>query len=244
MIVETPDVDSIGSQGSTRQFRPKHSVRSKRVFVTSCVALMLTVSGLAHDFAALSVTPYGQQNFDLATNTTTLPQGGRVIDHDSNVVLSGEFVRYQEGVFVELKEAIVEGAFGNLAAPDIELDIDAQTLHARGQVQFDGGELVIQALSVMFFLEPDIAIVRGDVFGDAPRLEGASLIIDTESQQAILVGPYTYQDGPFTLSGQTADDILLVRWQGEQTDGSFQVTTDIDADVRERLLGFLALASI
>lgn len=212
-----------------------------RMLVTLLVVSVAT--GLANEFAALSVTPYGQQNFDLATNTTTLPQGGQVIDQNSNVVLSGEFVRYQEGVFVELEDALVEGAFGNLVAPDIELDIDAQTLHARGEVHYQGEELIIQALSVIFLLEPDVAIVRGDVFGNSPRLEGASLIIDTEAQQAILIGPYTYQDGPFTLSGESDEDLLWVRWQEDAGISSFQVTTDIDVEVRERLLGFLSLVS-
>jgi hypothetical protein len=68
-------------------------------------------------------------------------------------------------------------------------------------------------------------------------------VIDTEAQQAILIGPYTYQDGPFTLSGESNEDLLWVRWQEDAGISSFQVTTDIDAEVRERLLGFLSLVS-
>lgn len=225
-------------------FGVTHARRDVLLWRTLCAIFAVSVvTGLASEFAALSVTPYGQQNFDLATNTTTLPQGGRVIDQASDVVLSGEFVRYREGVFIELRDALVEGAFGNLAAPDIELDIAAQTLHARGEVHYQGEELVIQALSVIFLLEPDVAIVRGEVLGNSPRLEGASLIIDTEAQQALLIGPYTYQDGPFTLSGNSNEDLLWVRWQENAGVSSFRVTTDVDIEVRERLLGYLSLVS-
>ena len=86
-------------------------------------ALGLPLAGAAPvgnpaDFAALTIRPNGPEELDLATGVTTLPEGGTVSYKDEGVTLSGTFIRYLEGEFIEIEGATVEGVFGSLAPPN------------------------------------------------------------------------------------------------------------------------------
>lgn len=161
------------------------------------------------DFAALSVRPYGAQNLDLATGVTTLPDGGEVRYGELDVTLSGSWLRFLEGDFIEVEGGTVTGAFGTLRAPELRFEVASQTLRAAGGVRFEG-EVVLAAEAVTLNLEDDVALLEGGVTSTAPNLEGERALVDLTGGQALLVGPYRYQEGPVTLRGAAGERLALL----------------------------------
>ncbi len=205
--------------------------------------LLILFSGTAFagDFAALSVQPYGDQVIDIATSITTLPDGGEVIDRDSGVSLTGAFVRYQEGVFVEASGAEVTGDFGTIAAPEIYLDIDEGVLRASAGVLLLAKDISVNTDALTLYLDAGMAVASGNVVGQKPPLESATLLIDITQETALLLGPYVYQDGPITLRGNAATEQLLLSWTAAASGESvrFEASTVISEDLNKRFSPFL-----
>lgn len=87
--------------------------------------------GTDADFAALTVRPNGPEELDLATGVTTLPEGGEIVYRAENVRLTGGFIRFLEGDFIEAREAVVAGAFGSLEAPELRFEVPTQSAGKR-----------------------------------------------------------------------------------------------------------------
>lgn len=187
---------------------------------------LLLAAAYADDFAALNVTPKGDQTLDLATGVTTLPQGGEVVDTESGLKLTGDFIRYHAGDFIEAKGATVQGKFGDLKAANIYLDAIKQTLQAGGGVSFSAQDFSVKADSLTVYLEPELALAGGQVHGDKPALEASALLVDSSGHRALLASPYRYQDGPLTLQSQTQGHFLMVRWAAGAS--SFSASTEVD----------------
>jgi hypothetical protein len=205
--------------------------------------------GTEADFAALSVRPYGAQNLDLATGITTLPDGGELSYRDLEVTLAGSFVRFLEGEFVEVEEATVTGAFGRLEALALRFEVSSQTLQAQGGVRFTSaadsdaesssesgaaGDVALAAEMATVFLEQDVAVLEGGVTSSAPELRGARAFIDLAAPQALLVGPYTYQEGPVTLRG-AAGETLALTWDEV---GAVSADTEVPTALLERFMPY------
>ncbi len=190
--------------------------------------LLLAVCTLAYadNFAALNVTPRGDQTLDLATGVTTLPQGGEIVDTESGLKLEGSFIRYHAGEFIEARGATVHGKFGDLKAAKIYLDAAKQTLQASGGVNFSAQDFNVTAGSLTVYLEPELAFAGEQVHGDKPALEASALLVDSSGRQALLASPYHYQDGPLTLQSQAAGHFLMVRWA--EGGSSFSASTEVD----------------
>ena len=187
-------------------------------------------------FAALQITPYGDQTVDLATGVTTLPQGGEIVDQESGVTLSGSLVTYKEGDYVEVTDAEVAGEFGSLTAPTVRLDTNAQTLEATGGVGFEGEGLALRSHTLVLYLEPDIAVAAGGLVSETPALEAAALLVDLQQNAALVVGPYRYENGPLTLQSE-AKDFLSLTWGAEETD--FEASSTVDPALYTRLEPYL-----
>ena len=190
-------------------------------------------------FAALEITPYGDEVFDLATNITLLSEGGEVVDRESGTVLTGERVRFREGDFVEVEGARVSGDFGVLEAPELYFDLTTQTLTASGGVLFEGAALTLSGERLTLYLEPDIAVAVGGVVGERPALEAGSLLVDLAQNLALLRGPYRYAEGPVTLSGSAESDRLSLGWREEAGETVFEVQTEVDGALLARLEPYL-----
>ncbi|ADI14134.1 hypothetical protein [Truepera radiovictrix] len=201
--------------------------------------------GTEADFAALSVRPYGAQDLDLATGITTLPDGGELSLRDLEVTLAGSFVRFLEGDFVEVAGATVTGAFGRLEAPALHFEVASQTLRAEGGVRFESAPegdaegtpesasestVTLAAETATVFLEQDVAVLEGEVTSSAPALSGARAFVDLAAPQALLVGPYTYQEGPVTLRG-AAGETLALSWDEA---GAVSADTEVPPALLER----------
>lgn len=189
---------------------------------------------LANPFAALVVTPHGEQIFDLATGVTTLPDGGEVTAREAEVVLTGQRLRFQPGVFVEAEEALVTARAFTLSAPSIFLDIAQQSLSAGGGVVYRSPELVLSAEQLQIDLARGYAVLSNVVSTGVPLLEAAVLVVAGDLNAALLVGPYRYQYGPLTLSSSEAGDLLELRWSTTAEGISFAVSTDISAELLAR----------
>ncbi|MDQ3399041.1 MAG: hypothetical protein M3511_14985 [Deinococcota bacterium] len=197
------------------------------------------------DFAGLSVTPYGQQILDIASGITTLPDGGEIIDRDHGITLSGGFIRYREEDFVEIRGARANGAFGDLSAAMVNVDIAGQSLRAEGDIllssQLLGSQgvssqgVTLEAQTLRVDLEAATAVVEGGVRSVDPPFEAAALIIDFEREEALLVGPYRYEDGGFTLRSSRSEDLLLLK----TTERGVEASTEIPAALLERLRLYL-----
>jgi len=186
---------------------------------------------LANPFAALVVTPFGEQTFDLATGVTTLPDGGEVAAREAGVVLSGQRLRYQQGVFVEAEGAKITARAFTLSAPSITLDLAERRLSASGGVRYQSPELELGAEQVLIDLARGYAVLSNVVSTRAPLLEAARLVVAGDLGAALLVGPYRYQDGPLVLSSSEPGDLLELRWSTTAEGLRFTVSTVISAEL-------------
>jgi len=191
--------------------------------------------GTDADFAALTVRPNGPEELDLATGVTTLPEGGEIVYRAEDVALTGSFIRFLEGDFIEVEEAVVVGAFGTLKAPELRFEVAAQTLRAAQGATFSGEALALGADTITLNLQTDLAVLEGGVSSRTPDLSGARALIDLAAQQAVLVGPYTFADGPVTLRGD-AGKLLALSWDAA---GALSAETQVPAALRARFAKLL-----
>ena len=194
-----------------------------------------TQVGSPQDFAALTIRPSGPEELDLTTGVTTLPQGGEIGYRAENVTLKGNFIRYLEGDFVEVRGATVMGDFGHLRAPQLRFDVGAQTLEAKGGATFSGEALELTAATLLLDLESDTAVLEGDVTSETPELTAQRVLVDLTGSQGLLVGPYTYQNGPIGLKGG-ADKLLALSWD---VSGALSADSQVPAALQARFAAYL-----
>jgi hypothetical protein len=217
-----------------------------RVVRTLLVALLLVPPALAQDGAAgtdpteaavarLTVVPTGEQSFDLLTGETTLPEGGTILDTQSGLRLDAAFIRYREGAYIEAQEATAATAGGNLVAPTLSIDVPSLVAVARDGVRFVRDGLTVHAAAAELRFGPELARFDAPA-GDDPELSARALLLDLRSGDALLLGPYRFQDGPFTLSDEREDAALQVRPViAEDGTPSYRAANEVDEDLWLRL---------
>lgn len=191
--------------------------------------------GSPQDFAALTVRPSGPEELDLTTGVTTLPQGGEISYREEGVTLVGSFIRYLEGDFIEVETAVVRGDFGTLTSPSLRFEFASQRLRAAQGATFVGEALGLGADTIEIDLKGDVAVLSGGVTSTTPELSGEEVLVDLSGRQALLVGPYRYQDGLFALRGD-AGKLLALTWDAA---GALSAETQVPAAVRLRFAPFL-----
>jgi hypothetical protein len=195
-----------------------------RAFVRVLAALALALGGLAGaqdddetladggaaPAARLTVIPDGEQRLDLATGETVLPRGGTIVDTETGLELEAATIRYVEGAYIEAERAVARVADGRLEAPTLRVDLGALTAVAPDGVRYDrdGLELVADAARLRF--GPQLARFDAPRAED-PDLQARALLLDVRSGDAVLLGPYRFQDGPFTLRDDGEDAVLQLR---------------------------------
>ena len=215
----------------------------RRIFVALSLAIPLVLPGLAYaapvgdsqDFAALTIRPTGPEQLDLETGVTTLPEGGEIVYRQESVTLRGSFIRYLEGSFVEVEEAVVEGEFGTLTASQLRFDVAAQTLQADSGATFTGEALSMSADALTLNLADDTADLIGNVQSSDPELVSSRALVDLTGSAGVLVGPYEYQEGPVGLSGAEGK-LLSLSWDDV---GAVSAETELPAALQERFAGRL-----
>lgn len=205
-------------------------------------AQTVTVQDPVVGFAALSVTSFGEQQLDAETGIVTLPEGGEFVIPESGITLSGESARFQEGEFIEVDAATLTGPFGRITANRIYVDFGAQTLKAEGEVQYNSSASAVSlsAENMLIYLDQQIGVLRGGVLGQNPELSTATMVVDTANGQALLSGLFEYRnkDAERGYKG-TGVEKLLVTWATTGGEVAFEASSDIPADVLERLSSYL-----
>ena len=192
----------------------------------------------ASAFAELAVTAYGAQRFDLATGFTELPDGGEVVDRGSGVRLEAPWLRYAEGERLEATDALVYGAFGEVFAPGLTLDLRQRRLYADGGVSLSTPSGTVRAATLRFDADDGWILARHDVHSDTPALEAAGIWYEVDGGRLLLLPPYTYVDGPVTLRADAdgAPLQLTPEFADDGTLNGYDATTDLDDDLRSRTL--------
>ncbi len=186
------------------------------------------------DFAALSVRPDGPEELDLATGITTLPEGGEILYRAQGVRLVGGYIRFLEGDFIEVQEATVTGEFGVLEAPELRFEVVPQRLLARSAT-FVSEAVELSADTAELELTQNIAVLSGNVTSTDPELTGARALVDLTGQQALLIGPYAFSDGPVALRGDEGK-LLALRWDAS---GALSAETQIPPVLKMRFADLL-----
>ncbi len=194
----------------------------------------------AESFAKLTVTPSGEQHFDIASGVITLPQGGEIVDAERGIRVESAFIRYLEGAYIEAAGAVAEGKFGRLEAETLYLDLATNELRASGGLELENGGLLLRADELSLFLDANIARLSGRVSSTLPAFETDALIINLTSDSALLVAPYRFQSGPLTLT-QNQQGSLLQLTQETLADGTrlYNPSTLVQAEVLETLTPYL-----
>ena len=193
-----------------------------RVFALCAVVLASLFWAAAEtiNFSQLTVKPYGSQEFDISTGITTLPEGGDVIDTDTNLALSGSFVRFEDGAFIEATDVTITGDFGTLAAAEVFLDLGSSTLDIPSKLTFRRAELELTAGAMKYHHGQGIAVFTGGVQGSVPPLTADTLLLDSLAGVMLLVGRYSFTDGLFTLESPESGGRLYVAIEVDEETGT------------------------
>ena len=202
-------------------------------------ALLLLPLLVAAKFAALSIEPYGDQVFDLATGVTTLPQGGVIHDNENDLSIDAEYIEYKEDAFVLARGAKSETADVRFAAEQLRYEPAEDRVLLEGGVVLDTPQVkALAARSAWISLSEGVAVLEGGVKAMSPELEAAAMVSDYRSGEALLLPPYRYRDAALgvTLSGKNPEKPLYLEFDAES--GAVQASSKVPDEVKARLLGF------
>jgi hypothetical protein len=189
-------------------------------------------------FSGLAVVAFGEQEVDIVTGITTLPEGGQIIDREHGVTLTAESMRYREGEFVQAQGVEVAGRFGNATSDFVEVDLVAGTVDATGNLRFEREDLRLIAGSLHYDVEEAVVRFGGPVTGEGVGLEAAAIVLDADSGELLLVGPYRYQDELFELSSER-EGALLSLTPAEDGSGRLVASSRVESGLLERLGPYL-----
>ncbi|MDZ7707492.1 MAG: hypothetical protein U5J97_06275 [Trueperaceae bacterium] len=158
-----------------------------------------------------------------------------ITDTETGLRLDAGFVRYREGAFIEARDATADTADGSLVAPELRIDVPTLIATAPAGVRYvrDGLELVAASAELRFGPE----LVRFEhPTGASLDLEARALLLDLRTGDALLLGPYRFQDGPFILSDDREDAVLQLR--PVTTDAgtpTYRAANEVDEDLWTRM---------
>jgi len=185
--------------------------------------------------ARLTVVPYGEQRFDLLSGETTLPDGGTIVDTETGLRLEASFIRYLEGEYIEAQDARADTANGRLTAPTLSIDVPNLLAVAPAGVTFEREGLEVVAEGAELRFGPQLARFERPS-GEQLGLEAVALLLDLVSGDALLLGPYRFQDGPFTLSDDREGSVLQLRpVVAEDGSASYRAANEVDEDLWARV---------
>lgn len=189
-------------------------------------------------FASLTITSYGDEVFDIGTGTTTLVDGGEVVDQATGIRLRAPLIRIQEGAWLSAREPVATGSFGEVHAAGLELDFSTQILVVEGPLTLLRDGLALEAASARYNVQDNLVVFDAPSSVE-PEFSAERLLLDPSTGHALLVGPYVYSDGIFTLSSEEPGALLALVWSEVDGIGGYDATTDIPADHLERFAPLL-----
>ena len=187
----------------------------------------------------LTVVPFGEQTFNIATGLTTLPQGGEITDRVSGVVITAPFIELQQGVFIKAETVEASGEFGIVQASEFYIDFESSVIIAEGEVTLSKDATAIHSEQLFYFVDTKILRLSGGVVGESPAIEAEAIILEFSSGIALLVGPYTFTDGVFTLSSVIENSLLELVTVENEGSSIFQAATEVDPENLARFKEYL-----
>lgn len=211
--------------------------------VALALFIIFTVtSTFAQGIAALTInpSPSGEPELDLATNITTLPKGGEIIDQERGLTLKANFIRYKEGEFIEATDCTSEGPFGLLQAPELRLEVATNTIMATGGISLTKDGLALTADHLTLGLDSSIAVLTGDIKNTDPAFEAATIVMKVGAGYALLASPFNYANGIASIRQDNPGSLLMLR-QLENEDGTFSydVSAELDEAISTELSPYL-----
>ena len=228
----------------------KNRLNALRAVVSSCVSCCFFIGVLAvapvasgqasepEPFAGLTVTPAGGEVFDISTGMTTLPDGGEVVDAATDIRLVAPFIRMQEGAWLEARAPVVQGKFGELSATELAFDLDSLVLEAEGPLRLVREGLVLEAQRARYIGDEEL-VAFTDPTSEGAGFSAAQILLDPNTGHALLVGPYRYEDGLFTLSSDEPGALLALTWSVVDDVGGYDASTDIPEGLLTRFAPLL-----
>ncbi|PZA08762.1 MULTISPECIES: hypothetical protein [unclassified Meiothermus] len=206
----------------------------KGVFPSRTVGLfsvLIAVLLLGARFAAFSVEANGDQQVDLATGVTTLPQGGTLTDNQNGLRLVAPYIQYKEGEFIRARQAQLSTGEARFIALELDYQFKGEILRLKEATVNSPDFGNISAQDGLALLGENRLVLSGNIRSQTPQLKAGKMVVDTQSRQALVIGAYTFQDGASRLSGNRPDSLLLLSFQGGKT----HVTTRVPPEVLARL---------
>jgi hypothetical protein len=211
-------------------------------FILLLLSFFVLIFEVAHaqGVAALTVNPAGEQEYDIATGITTLPQGGTVIDRERELQLDARFIRYKDGEFIEATGGTSEGPFGLLQASELRLEVATDIITATGGISLTKDGLSLTADTLTLDLNSSIAVLAGDIKNSEPAFEAAAMVVKLGGGYGVLASPYNYQSAFAQLKQEAPGNQLQLR-QIENEDGTFSyaVSSTLDEAVAAELTPYL-----
>ena len=202
--------------------------------------LLLVVMLLAAEFAAISIEPYGDSVYDLASGVTTLPQGGVIHDNENNLSIDASFIEYKEGEYIKAKKAKMVAEEARFAAAELEYLPVENKARLSGGVSLETSAIKdLKAQKGWIFLQDGVVVLAGEVSADEPELSAALLVADYRQGEVLLIPPYKYKDAELgvTLSGKNPKKPLFLKFDAET--GEVSASSKVPAEVAARLLGYV-----
>jgi hypothetical protein len=194
----------------------------------------------AQGFAALTVNPRGEQQFDLDTGITTLPEGGDIIDSERGLTLSATVITYKENEFIEARGGTSEGFFGLLQAPELRLEYATNTIVATGGISLSKDGLALSADSLTLEMTSGIAVLAGNIKNTEPSFEAEAIVLKVGAGYALLASPFHYENGLASIRQDEPGSLLQLK-QKENDDGTFSynVSAKLDEAINTELSPYL-----
>ncbi|MER3478982.1 MAG: hypothetical protein C4327_00450 [Meiothermus sp.] len=205
-------------------------------FSPRIAGLLLAVSALllGARFAGFSVEANGDQQVDLATGVTTLPRGGTLTDSKNGLKLVAPYIQYKDGEFIRARQAQLNTGDTRFNALELDYQFKGEVLRLKGLTLSSKDFSQISAQEGLAWLAEDRLVLAGEIRSQSPQLRANKMVVDSQSRQALVIGSFSFQDGNVRLSGNRADSLLLLTFQGGKT----QATSRVPADVLARLRPF------
>ncbi len=181
-----------------------------------------------------------EQTIDSDGNTI-LPKGGTITDNKHGYSIVASYMRFKDAEFLEAKNALLKNNSGqSIKSPSISHHFKEDKMILAGPLEFNNKE--VQGLSAgraVAFVDAGKLVALGGVRATSPAFAADSIVFDSKSKEALLVGNYSYAKKG--LQGKGAKAVLLVDFSKNPDNPS--ITTKPDAKKLEAYLALIATSS-
>jgi hypothetical protein len=160
-------------------------------------ALALLICGLltgagAVSLGAFQIAARGEQNLNLQTGLTELPQGGTATDSKNGLTLTGRTLSYLPGTSLQATGVQIRTADGGtLSADTARYDVSSGVLKASGHLKYDSSAIQgLVADSVSLYTTSGAVLASGRVRAISPALSASRVVALGGGKQVLLSGNY------------------------------------------------------